>query len=65
MSLVKENVANRDNLDVYTFGSPRVGNRDFAYAYDRVSGSTSITTDETVKYQNQDIGESAFYYIVV
>jgi len=34
---VKDEVVSSDKLHVYTFGSPRVGNKDFAYGYDRVS----------------------------
>jgi len=34
--LVKDGVVSSDKLHVYTFGSPRVGDKDFAYGYDRV-----------------------------
>ncbi|KAF6035404.1 hypothetical protein EB796_006278 [Bugula neritina] len=38
--LVKDGVVSSDKLHVYTFGSPRVGDKDFAYGYDRLLGNS-------------------------
>jgi len=37
-NLVKDGLVSKAKLHVYTFGSPRVGTKEFAYNYDRVSG---------------------------
>ena len=36
-NLVADGVIRAEDIDVYTFGSPRVGDQTFAYNYDRVS----------------------------
>jgi len=40
--MITNDVASRRNVHIYTFGSPRVGDKGFAYSYDRVSVINSI-----------------------
>ena len=35
--LIDDNVVSASKLEVYTFGAPRVGDRTFAFNYDKVS----------------------------
>ena len=37
VSLIADGVITADRIHAYTFGSPRIGGKDFAFGYDAVS----------------------------
>jgi len=58
--MITNDVASRRNVHIYTFGSPRVGDKGFAYSYDRVSVLISILIIITVMGCNLYLGVERF-----
>lgn len=42
VQLIADGVVSKSNIEIYTFGSPRVGDKKFAFEFDRVSGFEKV-----------------------
>lgn len=46
--LIDDGVVSESKLDLYTFGEPRVGDRDFSFAFNKVSMTYSQLTHTNI-----------------